>query len=87
MDGGLLPPHLPEQPGKATFLHINGWTIFSFWDRSGDTRGNSSSTFLMRGTLSFRDAKTAAQVFFPKLWERFPFDVTLRFPECGCEKP
>ena len=81
LDAGLLPGHLPEEQGKATFFHINGWTILAFWDRSGDKRGNSNSTFLLRGTYTFEEAKNYAKEFFPKLFERFPFELTLRFPQ------
>jgi hypothetical protein len=75
LDGGLLPPNLPEVEGRATFIHINGWTVMSFWDRSVDTRGKCNSAFLFRGRLSFSEACHEAAEAFPSVWRRFKFPI------------
>ena len=61
--------------GHAALHHKDGWTALAFWDRSGDSRGNSNSTFLLEGTLTFDQARVVARDVFPALFERFPFDV------------
>jgi hypothetical protein len=76
LDGGLLPPKLPEVEGRASLAHINGWTILSFWDRSIDKRGKCNSSFLFRGRLTFAEACQQAANNFPYLWTRFKFEVT-----------
>jgi hypothetical protein len=78
LDTGLLPPKLPEVEGRATFVHLNGWTIISFWDRSVDTRGKCNSAFVMRGIYSFEDAIEKAKAAFPQIWKRFTFEVVER---------
>lgn len=76
---GVLPPRLPngtEAPqGVATLVHLNGWTVLSFWDRTGDNRPNSNSNFLLRGVLDFGSAVERARAAFPRIWERFTFTV------------
>jgi len=75
LDGGLLPPKLPQIEGRSTIVHINGWTILSFWDRSGDHRGNSSSNFIMRGVYEFENALELANKAFPKVFTRIEFKI------------
>lgn len=66
--------------GHAALHHIEGWTFVSFWDRSGDSRGNSNSTFAMRGTHDFAAVTEAARAAFPEIWARFPFEVVQHSP-------
>lgn len=75
LDGSLL-FGVPDVPGNAVLFHGRGWTFLSFWDRSGDSRGASNSTFILRGTLSFEDAIEAAKAAFPQRWSLIKFDVT-----------
>lgn len=81
VDGQLAPREYdsrraPEMPqGVAALHHKDGWTALSFWDRSGDSRGASSSTFLFEATLDFDQALSAARERFPALFERFSFEV------------
>lgn len=81
LDTGFLPAKQPETEGRATFVHINGWTIISFWDRSGDARGKCNSAFLARGLMAFEEIVSLAREKFPSVWERFTFEVKL--PETG----
>ena len=85
LDGGYAPKlaktggHLSDQPeGEAALHHVRGWTILAFWDRSGDSRGNSNSAFVIRGELDFDEAVAASRQAFPGIWARFTFAVTLR---------
>lgn len=77
LDGGFLPPNLQQAQGRASFCHLNGWTIIAFWDRSVDSRGKSHSTFLMRGIFEFEMAKSLSVEAFPEIWKRFTFPVFL----------
>lgn len=61
--------------GVAALHHRDGWTALAFWDRSGDSRGNSNSVFLFDTELTFEGALVAARKNYPDLFERFPFEV------------
>lgn len=78
LDGGLLPNRLPQLEGKATFVNINGWTIITFWDFSGDSRPGSNSSFVMRGVFTFGEACGLARHAFSEIWKRFKFEVVER---------
>ena len=70
--------HLPEAPqGQAAIVHVEGWTVLAFWDRSVDKRGASNSAFLLLGTLTFEDARDRSKEAFPEVWARFQFEVVL----------
>ena len=75
LDSSFLPPRLPQVEGRATLVHLNGWTVLSFWDRSGDARPGSHSTFIVRGTHPFDVFCAMAQRTFPQVWARMPFLV------------
>lgn len=77
LDGGFLPPRSLQTEGLSALVYLNGWTILSFWDRSGDKRVNSSSAFLLRGTFSFEEVLNRAKANFPSLYARFGFRFTL----------
>ena len=69
-------PATREQPeGVARLTHFDGWTVLAFWDRSVDTRGNSHSTFVLRGTHAYDDAVRLAREAFPRVWSRYTFTV------------
>lgn len=78
LDCGLLPPKKPQTEGLATFVHVNGWTIISFWDRSADSRPNSNSAFLARGLHSFDEIVRMTRAAFPSVWDRLKFEVVER---------
>jgi hypothetical protein len=89
IDGNLQPGSTPKgdwrspekQPeGIALVHHKDGgadfiWTALSFWDRSGDKRGNSNSTFIAYGDHDFDAMVAIAKEHFPTIWERFTFEV------------
>ena len=53
------------------------WTILAFWDRSVDTRGGCSSTYLLEGTHDYPTAVKLAKEHFPTVWARYTFHVHL----------
>ncbi len=67
LDGGLL-NGVSDVPGNAVMFWGRGWTFLSFWDRSGDSRPNSNSTFLFEGEYSFEEAVELAKEIFPTRW-------------------
>lgn len=81
LDGKLAPREwdshrAPEMPqGVAALHHKDGWTALSFWDRTGDSRPASNSTFLIEGTLDFDEALAEARERFSLLFERFDFEI------------
>jgi hypothetical protein len=46
IDGGFCPQIEDAQSGEARIHHVEGWTVLAFWDRSGDSRPSSHSTFV-----------------------------------------
>lgn len=75
LDGGLIDWSSNSANGRAVVNHINGWTILSFPDRSGDGRPMSNSNFLCRGHWDFKAMITDAKTNFPTLFERFNFEI------------
>lgn len=78
IDGGLAPGKRhryeadEEAPmGQAALHYKRGWTALSFWDRTVDGRGNSSSTFLAEGFFAYADFVQLAKEQWPELWARF----------------
>lgn len=76
LDGGLLKGKDLKQ-GEAVVERRSGWTALSFWDRSVDSRGGSSSTFVFDADLEPEAALEAAREAFPPIFDRFTFPVTL----------
>jgi hypothetical protein len=74
-DGILLPNDEAQIPGEGTWSFVRGYSIVSFWDRSGDDRGNSLSCFLVKGHHSFEEVLEIAKEAFPKLFSRFNFEI------------
>lgn len=70
LDGCLLPPNEPQTQAKLYIAHINGWTILSCWDRTGDERGNSNASFLFEGVWEQDQAEAFAQHHYQTLWQR-----------------
>lgn len=88
LDGAFAPRrgsgrYSEEYPqGVAAHTSKDGWTLIAFWDRTGDSRGNSSSTFLAKGDFTFEQMVAMAKFEFPDLWKRFRFEVKkLESPE------
>jgi len=71
--------------GRALIHFVQGWTVLSFWDRSGDSRGGSNSNFVVKGRHSFNDMVEITRALFPQIWARFNFDVTLADEDLGPE--
>lgn len=80
-DGKLPPQDQGQTQGEAQLrvwpddTPAGGLTVLAFWDRSVDTRRNSSASFMLPGVLSFDEAVEAAREAFPSVWERFTYDI------------
>lgn len=75
LDGGLAPKLAGQTEGVAKLHHKNGWTALAFWDRSGDSRGNSNSVFIFEGTWTYDQVLELAHEHFPESFERFDFEL------------
>ena len=87
-DGGVLDStYAPVKPGvrrdeepqgRARITLVGGWTVLAFWDRTGpDKRGAINSTFVIEGTHSPHEALALATEYFPQVFERLHFEVSL----------
>lgn len=71
-----LQPHDEFQTEGITRIHYkNGWTAISFWDRSGDSRWNSNTSFIAEGIFSFNEMIEIAKDGFPNICKRFTFEI------------
>ena len=78
LDTGLLKKAgVPDVPGKGAYVQASGYSIVTFWDRSGDRRGNSNSAFFALGDHTADELLAAARERYPRLFERFNFEITL----------
>jgi len=87
IDGGLAPrpTHPTREPtrrdpecaqGVAALHHRWGWSALALWDRTGDSRPGSHSTFLLeRGDATFEEMVAMAREHFPEIVERWPFAI------------
>lgn len=73
LDSHLLPQEGPQTEGIVYRSLINGWTVLSFWDRSGDSRGRSNSAFIMDGDYATLAGLAIARERFPAIFARFGF--------------
>jgi hypothetical protein len=70
LDGGYC-IYKPGQPqGEALIHHLDGFTVMAMWDRTGDSRPGSSSTFVMEGTHAYPAMCRLASEAFPAVWKR-----------------
>lgn len=57
----------PGQPQGRGFIHrVAGWTVISWWDRSGDSRMGSNAVFFVRGYHQWTEALRRAREAFPR---------------------
>ena len=72
LDAALLGPDLQtdQVQGKGVRVLINGWTVVSFWDRTGDSRHGPNSAFVAEGDVSTEEVLRHAQATYPKVLER-----------------
>lgn len=80
IDGKGTVPHWrsEDQPeGVVRLHHRDGWTAISFWDRTGDRRGSSNSTFIAEGMHDAPQMLTLFAESFPAIWARITAKVQL----------
>lgn len=70
LDGGLLPPNVPEEQAKHHLSHINDWTVLTMWDRTGDRRGASNASFVAEGAFDLDAMVEISLQAFPEQWAR-----------------
>lgn len=82
IDGAILNPKgaanfgIPAQPeGEYVVEQKDGWTALAFWDRSGDSRPGSHSTFVIDAEVTEEEALAAARASFPEVFARLSFEI------------
>ncbi len=79
LDGVFAPmkDRYNEMPqGVASLVRMNaqsspGWTVISFWDRSGDKRAASNTSFVVVGNnWTFDQVVDHTRKQFPNIWKR-----------------
>jgi hypothetical protein len=77
LDGPLIPKQADanQVQGHAYRSEVNGHTIITFWDRTGDSRPGSKSVFVVEGNLSMREVIERARLAFPAVFRRFTFSI------------
>lgn len=67
---GTLAPEGGQHQGLALLHKKDGWTAIGFWDRTGDSRGNSNSNFFAEGDFTFDEMVELAKKHFPAIMKR-----------------
>lgn len=82
---GLAKHHQSQQHIAESANSILGndgwWSAIAFLDRSGDSRSGSNTVFIVSGKHDFEAVVEISKKAFPKIWERFPFEVRLWVPQ------
>ena len=79
LDGNFCPKDITQAQGFIRLTHDRGCTVLAFWDRTGDGRRNSHSTFVLPGTLTVQEALFLAILEFPTVFARVLGRVRLRY--------
>lgn len=74
-------PEGAQEQSLSRVVHVDGWTVLAFWDRSLDRRYGSNGAFLARGTFDFQQMRLIAKRFFPTVLERVETAAPLRCVE------
>lgn len=76
LDGGFCPSVDFPFDGKVT--RIPGFTVLAFWDRTGDSRPGSSSTFILAGYHRAGLVELACRTYFYKIFARIaPHEIKI----------
>lgn len=74
---GALPDRDQQHEGVVYVHHARGWTIVSWWDRSGDGRHGSCAVFLAEGERSGAEMLRLARERYPREIARMERRYTL----------
>lgn len=71
LDGGLLKEAgVRDIPRNGCYAQRGGYSIVSWWDRGGDSRGASNSAFIAEGNHSPQEVMRLGRAKFPTITER-----------------
>ncbi len=62
--------HNTAVTGLCSEHHLNGWTAISFWDRSGDSRPGSNTSFLCHAEITAAELLALAREQWPHVFSR-----------------
>lgn len=74
--GYLKAQRVQDVPGRAAFVHVNGHSIVTWWDRSGDSRSASNSAFILPGDHTPHEVMEQSTLHFPEVLEWQTADIT-----------
>lgn len=78
LDGGFLEAQgVRDVQGSAAYRQLNGYSIVSWWDRSGDSRGASNSAFIVQGDHTPQEVMRLGAESFPTILPRQKAPITL----------
>lgn len=77
---GKLTPQGVQIEGIVKHHQKDGWTAIAFWDRSGDQRYGSHSTFFFDKLMNVKEAILQAKLSFPFMFARIKFPLTEEAP-------
>lgn len=78
IDGGPLKQYrIPDDPKAREWCcdRKDGWTLIAIWDRSGDSRPGSHSTFIIEADIPSQDLWTLARAQWPEVFKRPGFPI------------
>lgn len=71
IDTGLLKKAgVPDRVGHGVYVQQGGYSIVSWWDRGGDSRGASNSAFIVKGDCSPQEVMRLGREAFPTITSR-----------------
>lgn len=76
LDQGFCPAGAQAQ-GAVKLWHKAGFTVASWWDRTGDSRYGSHATFGVNGTYTFAEMMDFIQRKYPHIIARQPIQPFL----------
>ena len=74
IDGELCPEDTRKE-GIVKIHHRKGWTAAAFWDYSIDSRPGSNSVLFAEDLLDITDIIGEFKETFPKIYNRFDFEL------------
>lgn len=70
LDGAYAPPKVGERQGAAALVHLDGYTVLAWWDRTGDRRFGSNSALIVDRECTLAEMLAEGARAFPAVMAR-----------------